>query len=303
MRVLITGVTGLIGSRLASVLHAHRHEVLGLSRDPERARRLVPALQGAMFWNPLSGPPDTAAFEGVEAVVHLAGESLAGRWTPSRKRAIRDSRLLGTRHLVQGLREAKSSVRVLVAASAVGYYGDQGETELTEHAPPGRGYVPDLVRAWEEEGRAAQGDGLRVVHTRFGLVLCKRGGALKALATVFRLGLGGRLGSGEQWWPWVHLDDAVGFIQKALHDEAVRGVYNLASPRPVRQEEFARTLADILKRPAVIPVGRTLLRIVLGEGGLELLKSQRAVPRRTLESGFRFRYEDLRFALGDALTR
>ncbi len=254
-------------------------------------------------WNAPAGPPDPASFEGVEAVVHLAGASLAGRWTASRKRAIRDSRVLGSRHLVQGLRDARAGVRVLVGASGVGYYGDRGETELTEHAAPGRGFVPDLVRAWEEEGRAAQGDGVRVVHARFGLVLWKRGGALGALARVFRMGLGGRLGTGDQWWPWIHLDDAVGFIGRALGDEGVRGAYNLASPKPVRQAEFAQVLAGILHRPAALPLAGPVLRVLLGEGGLELLKSQRAVPRRTLASGFRFRYEDLRFALGDALTR
>ncbi len=303
MKVLITGVTGLIGSRLALVLHTHGYEVVGLSRDPDQARRRVPTLNAAWSWEALAGPPNPASFEGVEAVVHLAGTSLAGRWTAFRKRAIRDSRLLGTRHLVQGLREARSGVRVFVGASAVGYYGDRGETELTEHAAPGRGFVPDLVRAWEEEGRAAQAAGVRVVHARFGLVLWKQGGALATLARVFRLGLGGRLGTGEQWWPWVHLDDAVGFIRKAVKDETVRGAYNLASPEPVRQAEFAAILASILHRPAILSLPGTLLRLLLGEGGLELLKSQRVVPRRTLESGFRFRYEDLRFALGDALTR
>lgn len=303
MRVLITGATGLIGSRLALVLHAHGHEVIGLSRDSAQARRRVPTLQDARDWDLMAGPPDSAVFEGVEALVHLAGESLAGRWTSARKRAIRDSRLLGTRHLVQGLRETHAGVRVLVGASAVGYYGDRGDQELTEHAPPGRGFVPDLVRAWEEEARAAQADGVRVVHARFGWVLWKRGGALDTLARVFRMGLGGRLGSGDQWWPWVHLDDAVGFIEKALRDEGVRGAYNLVSPKPVRQAEFARELAGILHRPAWLPLARPVLRILLGEGGLELLKSQRVVPRRTLQSGFRFRYEDLRFALGDALTR
>lgn len=303
MRVLITGVTGLIGSRLALVLHANLHEVVGLSRDPDQARRRVPALQEVWPWDARAGPPAPAAFEGVEAVVHLAGASLAGRWTASRKRAIRDSRVLGSRYLVQGLRESRAGVRVLVGASAVGYYGDRGETELTEHAAPGRGFVPDLVRAWEEEGRAVQGDGVRVVHTRFGLVLWKRGGALGALTRVFRLGLGGRIGTGDQWWPWIHLDDAVGFIGKALGDEGVRGAYNLVSPKPVRQGEFAQVLAGILHRPAALPLPGPVLRVLLGEGGLELLKSQRVVPRRTLDSGFRFRYEDLRFALGDALTR
>lgn len=303
MQVLITGVTGLIGSRLALVLHAHGYEVIGLSRKPEQARRLVPTLQAVVGGDLLVGPPDLRAIKGLHAVVHLAGESLAGRWSSSRKRAIWDSRILGTRHLVQGLRESGAAVRTLIAASAVGYYGDRGDQELTEHAPPGRGFVPELVRSWEAEERGACEFGVRVVHARFGLVLWKTGGALSALTKVFRMGLGARLGTGDQWWPWIHLDDATGFIEKALRDEAIHGAYNLVSPTPVRQAEFAQELAHVLRRPCWFSIPRSFVRLVLGEGGLELLKSQRVIPYRTIESGFRFRFEQLRTAIEDALTR
>jgi len=302
VRVLITGVTGLIGSRLALVLHHHGHEVTGLARDPLRARREVPVLANVWPWNPMAAAPDPEAFEGVQAVVHLAGKPIAGRWTRARKEAIRSSRILGTRHLIEGI-PRDGTVRVLFCASATGYYGDRGDQELTEHAPPGRGFIPDLVRDWEAESRAAVDRGVRVVTGRFGIVLWRRGGALPVLARAARMGLAGRIGTGEQWWPWVHLEDVVGFIERAIRDDTIRGVFNLVSPHLVRQAEFVETLAGVLRRPMFLGTPAWLVRFALGEGGLELLKSQRVVPRRTLDSGFRFRYESLPFALGDALTR
>jgi len=302
VRVLITGVTGLIGSRLALVLHHDGHEVTGLTRDPWRARREVPVLWNAWAWNPTAAAPDPEVFEGVQAVVHLAGKPIAGRWTRARKDAIRSSRILGTRHLIEGI-PRDGTVRVLFCASATGYYGDRGDQELTEHVPPGRGFIPDLVRDWEAESSAAAERGLRVVTARFGIVLGRHGGALPVLARAARMGLVGRIGTGEQWWPWVHLEDVVGFVERSLRDETIRGAYNLVSPHLVRQAEFAETLARVLRRPMFVGGPAWLVRLALGEGGLELLKSQRVVPRRTLDSGFRFRYENLGFALRDALTR
>lgn len=303
VRVLITGVTGLIGSRLALWLHAHGHKVIGVSRHPDKARRLVPTLDEVRAWDPIQGPLDPELLNGVEAIVHLAGESLAKRWSKARKAAFWESRVSGTKHLVQGLLSAKSVVRSLVSASAVGFYGQCGAAEITEHSPPGQGFIPELVRAWEEEARKALDAGIRVVHARFGLVLWRSGGILKHFVRLFKLGLGGRIGGGEQWWPWVHLDDVAGFIEKVLLSEVFRGAYNVVSPRPVQQAVFAETLARVLGRPAFFNVPGWVLRVFLGEGGLELLKSQRVIPYRTTKDGFTFRYEDLDFALQDLLRR
>jgi hypothetical protein len=239
----------------------------------------------------------------MDAVVHLAGETIAGRWTPEKKRKIYDSRVLGTRNLVEGLTrlDAQEKPKVLVSASAVGYYGDRGDERLTEEAPPSEGFLSKVCQDWEREARRAEELGLRVVRLRFGIVLGPGGGALQTMLPLFKLGLGGPLGSGRQWWSWVHLDDVVGLITFALENEAFSGAVNATAPNPVRQREFARTLGRVLRRPAALPAPAFALRLALGEFAGELLASTQAIPQKAQEMGYRFKYPELEGALRQIL--
>lgn len=293
MRVLVTGATGFVGRRLVERLE----RPVVLSRNPDSARRQLGDVI-AHAWNPEAGPPPAAAFEGVEAVIHLAGEPVAeGRWTAAKKRRIRESRVEGTRQLVAGLAELAQRPRVLVSASAVGIYGSQGETVLDETAAPAGDYLAEVCSAWEREALAATQLGLRVVNARIGIVLGPGGGALGKMLPIFKLGLGGRLASGQQWMPWIHLDDVVGLLLFAAEQEQATGPMNTVAPEPVSNREFTRVLAQTLRRPALFPAPAFGLRLGLGEFAQVLLASQRVVPRAAERWGYRFRYPDLAGAL------
>ena len=279
MKILLTGATGFLGRAIAARLAADGQTLVALGRRP------VPA----------------DSLEGVEAVVHLAGERIAGRWTAAKMRAIRESRVLGTRSLVDRLEALALRPRLLVCASATGYYGDRGEETLTEDAAPGSRFLADVCREWEAEASRAEALGVRVVRLRFGLVLGPGGGALGPMLPIFRAGLGGPLGTGRQWWPWVSLSDVVGFIVHALTAE-VSGAVNVVAPEPIRQRDFARRLGRLLRRPAFLPVPGWALRLALGRFAPELLSSQRAVPRAMLRSGYAFVHADLDAALRAART-
>lgn len=301
MKILITGATGYIGSHLCRVLSETGHTLTGLSRDPILAQRHLPALQQAFFWAPLDSPPPPAAFDGIDAVIHLVGESVAGRWTAAKKRAIRESRVLSTRHLVETIKRLNGNrPKALISASAIGYYGDRGEESLREDSSPGSDFLADVCRAWEEEASRAQDLGLRVVRLRTGIVLGPGGGALQAILPLFRLGLGGPLGSGRQWWSWVHREDVVGLIIHALQKE-LSGPLNATAPQPLRQREFARTLGRLLKRPAILPTPSVALKVALGGFSSELLSSKRVVSPKAQEAGYNFRFPELEAALRDAL--
>jgi len=296
MRMLITGATGFIGRRL---VQAARGPVAVLARDPARAREVLGPVD-AFRWDAEQGPPPREAFEGVQAVVHLAGESIAARrWTPAWKDRVLQSRALGTRHLVTALQSLPSPPEVLVSASAVGIYGDRGDEELLETSPPGEGFLADVCRQWEQEAAAATG--LRVVQARLGLVLGPGGGTVQALLPLFRKGLGGPLGLGRQFVPWVALEDVVGLLLHAVETPSIRGPMNVTSPRPVRQRALAATLGRALGRPALLPVPGVLLRLVLGEFAEELLASRRVRPQVALDSGYSFRFDDLPEAIRAAL--
>ena len=302
MRVLITGASGFVGRALTGALAERGDEPVALTRDPERARAALPALSAAYAWRPLDEPAPAEAFAGVDAVVNLMGESVAGRWTPRRKRAILESRETGTRNLVAGMRSAASAAaapRMLLSASALGYYGDRGDETLIEAAAPGEGFLADVCVRWEAAALEAESDGVRVALLRTGHVLGRGGGMLAPLSRLARLGLSGPLASGRQWWPWAHLDDVVGVILHALDAEGLRGPVNVCAPAPARQREFARALGRALRRPAALPAPGFALRLALGEFASELLSSRRMSPAAALDSGYHFQYEELDAALSE----
>ena len=297
MRVLITGATGLLGRALTHALAERGVGPVALTRAPGRARTWLPELMDAFAWDPLEGPPPREAFDGVDAVVNLMGESVVGRWTEQKRRAIVESRETGTRNLVLGMQDA--GIPVLVSASAVGFYGDRGDEELTEDAPRGDGFLSDVCVRWEEAASPASLSGTRVVLLRTGMVAGRGGGFLAPLSTLTRFGLGGPAGSGRQWWPWVHLEDVVGLILHALDNDAVQGPLNVCAPAPVRQRDLAKALGRVLRRPAFAPAPAFALRLALGGFAVELLNSRRAVPTAALASGYAFRHSDLDAALRD----
>ena len=301
MRVLVTGATGFVGRRLCEVLSESGCRVTALSRRPEAARKAVPGLSQAYAWRPVQEAPPLASLEQVDAVVHLAGESVVGRWTDRKRRAIRESRVRGTRNLVDAMLRADAGPRTLISASAIGYYGDQGETRLTESMPAAGDFLGETCAQWEREGARASEAGVRVVHLRIGIVLAAGGGALDAMLLPARLGLGGPLGSGRQWWSWVHREDLIGMVQHMLAGEDLSGPYNATASNPVRQKDFAKALGRVLSRPAFLPTPGFALKLVLGGFATELLSSKKVLPDRIQESGYRFRFPDLEPALREIL--
>jgi len=302
--VLVSGATGLVGSRLTARLLLRGDAVRVLTRDPEAAARRLGEPVTPVAWDGLSVPGEALA--GAAAVVHLAGEPIfAGRLTPDRRRRIRSSRIESTRslaHAIGALPEARRPATV-VCASAVGYYGDRADELLAEEAAPGRGFLADVCRDWEAAAALAEEHGARVARLRIGIVLAREGGALPRMALPFRFGAGGRLGDGRQWFPWIHIDDLVALILAILDDDGIRGAVNANAPEPVRNAELTRTLARVLGRPAPWCVPAFLLRLALGELADELLGSRRAVPARALAHGFAFAHADLEAALSRELRR
>lgn len=299
MRVAVSGSTGLVGSEVMTVLSAEGHEVVRL------VRRVPAPGEKTVRWDPEAGVNDAGGLEGCDAVVHLAGENVgAGRWTAARKAAIRDSRVKGTRLLCEALAGLARPPKTLVCASAVGYYGDRGEEVLTEESPPGAGFLPGICREWEAASAAAAGKGIRVVALRIGMVLSPKGGALARMLPLFRAGLGGVLGSGKQYVSWVALDDLTGIVLHALSREELRGPVNAVTPRPVTNRELTEALGKVLSRPTLLPVPSFALRLAVGEmADPLLLASTRVAPRRLEETGYRFRFPELRAALRHLLGK
>src|SRR4051812_6929947 len=296
MRVTLTGATGRIGTKLVGELTRRGDEVTVLSRDADRARSRLGDVE-AHAWNPLGGPAPAAALAGRDAVVHLAGEDLAQRWNEDVKRRILESRELGTRNLVEGIRAAEPRPATLLSASAVGYYGDRGADRLDETAPPGDDFPARVCQAWEREALAAEELGLRVVRVRTGVVLDAEGGALEKMLPPFRLGIGGPVAGGRQYVPWIHVDDLVGLYLVAIGDSAWAGAVNACAPEPATNRELSRALGRALRRPAIAPVPGFAVRLLYGEMADLVLKGQRAVPRRARDLGFAFRHAELDEAL------
>ncbi len=296
MRISVTGSSGLIGSALVPLLTAEGHEVARVSRST--------AARGAWRWDPGAGHVDGRAVNGMDAVVHLAGESIAGgRWSEARKDRIRASRVRGTRVVAEAVARADPRPQALLCASAMGFYGDRGDELLTETSAPGRGFLSEVSREWEEACAPARDEGVRVVNLRFGIVLSPAGGALAKMLLPFRLGAGGVVGSGRQWWSWVALDDAVGAIRHALVTPGLAGPVNVAAPNPVTNAEFTRTLGRVLARPTLFPVPAFAARLALGEmADALLLASARLVPVRLQQTGYVFRRPELEGALRHLLA-
>ena len=297
MKIAITGSAGLVGSALVPFLTTGGHHVTRIVRTS--------TIEANALWNPGTGQIDAGRLEGLDAVVHLAGENIAARrWNAEQKARIRDSRVQGTKFLCETLAKLQRPPRVLISASAIGFYGDQGDRELTEKSPSGSGFLPEVCREWEAATEAAEKAGIRVAQLRFGVILSPGGGALAKMLTPFRLGLGGRIGGGRQWMSWIALDDVVGCIHHALATDSLHGPVNTVAPRPVTNHEFTKTLGKVLWRPTLFPMPGFMARLAFGEMANELLlASTRVLPRALLDSNYRFLYGDLESALRHLLGK
>jgi uncharacterized protein (TIGR01777 family) len=302
-RVTVTGATGLVGPALIAALRGEGHEVTVLSRDPAHARERLGV--EALAWDPARELPRAQALEGRDAVVHLAGEPIAQRWTSRAKRAIRDSRVLGTRRLVEGLQavDPQARPRTLVSSSAIGYYGAHGEEPLDEEAPAGEDFLARVCVEWEAEARGASVLGLRAVQIRTGVVLDRGGGALAKMVPPFRLGLGGPVASGHQYVSWIEREDLVGIMLAAAGDSRWSGPINATAPEPVPNRDFARALGRVLHRPALLPTPGIALRARYGEMARVVTTGARVMPAKALVLGYRFRHPHLDEALRAALAR
>ena len=292
--IVVTGGTGFLGRSLVAALREKEHDVAVVTRDPARAR--VPDGARAVSWSELP-----AAVDGARAVVNLAGETIARRWTADAKARIVGSRAEAAGKVGAALRAAKAPPGVLVNASAVGFYGDRGDEELTEVSGPGTGFLAETTVAWEEAARRAAPEGVRLVLPRIGIVLGEEGGALSKMLLPFRLGVGGPLGSGKQWMSWIHRDDLVALLVAAIADDRLEGPVNATSPAPVTMREFAGTLGRVLHRPAFAPAPAFAIRAAMGEMAALVLEGQKALPAKATTLGFRFRYESLEPALRQIL--
>src|SRR5580658_6655345 len=295
-KILVSGSSGLIGAALIPALKSSGYEITCLVRSAASGKEQIQ-------WDP-SHPLAPESVSGFDAVVHLAGESIVGRWTEAKKRRIRESRVKGTLRLAEALAQAPQRPRVFISASAIGYYGDRGEETLREDSSPGTGFLPEVCREWEAATEPAAKAGIRTVQVRFGLVLSRHGGALQKMLPPFRLGVGGNMGNGRQWWSWIDIDDLVGAVQHVIKTETLRGPVNLVGPNPVTNAEFTKTLASVLSRPAILPMPAFAARLVFGQMGDELLlASQRVEPAKLLAHGYVFQKPELRAALEDILKK
>lgn len=292
MRIGITGATGFLGQKLTASLRAAGHDIVGIGRGAGNAVR----------WDPDAGTIDAARCSGIDVFIHLAGASVGERWTPAQKRAIHDSRVNSTALLARTAAALAPKPRLLICASGVGIYGDAGDAICDERAPVGHDFLAGVGAAWESAAEPARTAGIRTVHLRLGVVLSAAGGALPRMLPPFKLGVGGRLGSGRQWMSWVSLDDVLAMVRFVLEQEGIQGAVNAVAPHPVRNSEFTDTLARVLRRPALFPVPAAALKLMFGEMAEgTLLVSQRAVPARLLSAGFEFRHPTLESALRAAL--
>jgi len=298
MRILISGASGFIGGALIWKLQGDSHEIFKLVRRKEGLRK------DEVFWDPALGEIDARKLEGFDAVIHLAGESIVGRWTPEKKRKIRDSRVKGTELLSRSLARLSSPPSMLLCASAIGFYGNRGEEELDEDSGPGRGFLAETCQAWEAASQSARDAEIRVVHYRIGLVLSSEGGALQKMLPLFKLGLGGKLGNGQQWMSWISLEDLIEGMVFVLKNASLAGPVNAVAPRPVTNAEFTRALGKVLGRPTFASAPEFALKIAMGEMAEEaLLASAKAAPKKLTQGGFKFQHPEISGTLRHILKK
>lgn len=296
MKVLITGSTGLLGKDLQKSFTEKGYDMLLASRKE-------PTDDNHIQWSIEEGFADPEKLEGIDVVVHLAGENVSGlRWTDEKKKAIRDSRVLGTRNVVDAISKLKNKPKVLVASSAIGFYGERGEEEVTESSAAGDNFLAGVCKEWEAESRRAEDAGIRTVLLRTGIVLSKDGGALATMLTPFKLGVGGVVGSGKQWMSWISLEDEIAVINYVIENENIRGAVNAVSPNPVTNHDFTKTLGDVLYRPTFLPLPEFAVSMIFGEmGDALLLASTKVMPKRLEDAGFEFKHPNLKEAIENAV--
>ncbi len=297
MKVLITGASGLVGTELQKSFAKKGYEMLLASRKE-------PTDEKHVQWGIEEGFSEPEKLEGIDAVVHLAGENVSGlRWTEEKKKAIRDSRVMGTRNVVDAISKLKNKPKVFVASSAIGFYGTRGDEEVTESSAAGDNFLAEVSKAWEAESRRAEDAGIRTVLLRTGIVLSKNGGALATMLTPFKLGVGGVVGSGKQWMSWISMDDEIAVINYVIENENIRGAVNAVSPNPVTNHDFTKTLGEVLYRPTFLPLPEFAVSMVFGEmGDALLLASTKVLPKRLEDAGFEFKYPDLKPAIENAVA-
>ncbi len=298
MKILITGASGLVGTELQKSFAAKGYQMLLASRSEPKDDKQIQ-------WSIEEGFTDPEKLEGIDAVVHLAGESVSGglRWTDEKKKAIRDSRVLGTRNVVDAISKLKNKPKVFVASSAIGFYGERGDEEVTESMAAGDNFLAEVCKQWEAESRRAEDAGIRTVLLRTGIVLSKDGGALGTMLTPFKLGVGGVVGSGKQWMSWISMEDEIAIINFVIENETIRGAVNAVSPNPVTNQEFTKTLGEVLYRPTFLPLPEFAVSMVFGEmGDALLLASTKVIPKRLTDAGFEFKYPDLKPAIEKAVA-
>ena len=301
MKVAITGATGFVGSRLVEQLQAQGHQPLIFTRNREAALRKFPKLE-IVAYTPTESGDWQKAIAGCDAVVHLAGEPIAeSRWTPQHKQEILNSRKLGTQKIVEAIAQANPKPNVLVNASAIGYYGTSETATFDETSPPGHDFLAEVCQAWEAEAQKVKEAGVRLVILRFGIVLGD-GGALAKMIPPFQFFAGGPIGTGQQWFAWIHRDDLVNLIMEALNRSDMEGVFNATAPNPVRMSELSEKLGDVLHRPSWLPVPSFALEALLGEGAKVVLEGQQVLPKRTISYGFKYQYPLVKAALGEIFS-
>ncbi len=302
MRIVLAGATGFIGKKLIERLLRENHEIILLTRRPDKAVTAFVNKVSGLLWDARSKGDWFRAIDGADAVINLTGESIAGkRWTHEQKEVLRSSRIDSTRVIVQAIGAAANKPAVLINASAVGYYGDVSHDTVTENYPASTDFLGTLSEAWEKEAMRATAFGVRVVCPRIGIVLGEQGGALEKMVLPFRLFVGGPLGSGQQWFPWIHIDDVIEAMVFAIRKSDLEGGVNFTSPHPVTMKEFCRALGHVLRRPSWMPVPEIILRIAVGEFAQFLLSGQKAVPEKLINGGYIYKYDDVKPALEDIL--
>ena len=305
MKIAITGATGLVGSRLVEKLNQEGHEILVFTRNFDKAQKLFPASTFANLeivqYTPTQSGSWQKSISGCDAVVNLAGEPIAERWSPQQKQAIMDSRQIGTRKIVEAISNAESKPQVLVSGSAVGYYGTSETATFAENSPAGNDFLAQVCQNWETEAQKVTGLGVRLVILRTGIVLAD-GGALGKMIGPFKMFAGGPIGSGKQWFSWIHRDDLVNLIYQGIQNSNMSGVYNATTPNPVRMEKLCQTLGEVMNRPSWLPVPDFVLEILLGDGAIVVLEGQQVIPQKTQSTGFSYQYAELKPALTEIIV-